>query len=469
MPLLLLLLATLLAITRPALAITPYVTYANDFVDPDYIAAAHYSSNLRGAQETIVQWADELSAYGPWSVTDKPVVAPSGDKHDYMSWAPYQWPDCSKMGNKTEMSPSDVSKKCAYVFRDGRVNPDRSTIQDSISFFNLSDAILYSAIASTFKFEDASLPALMAVNFLSAWFLDEDTAMNPNLNYAQMIRGPTGQMGAYMGILDVRGFTKIASGILIMRKTGNSAWTTEIDSQMVAWVEKYITWLETSSSGKTAARSSNNHGSYFVNQMAALKLIVDDVPAAKTLCQGYFDGIFKNQIKLEAARSRPYHYRNFNIAAMITNARLLKYADPTTDVWNSSGATIQRAMDFLMGTDARDTDEEDVTAEIYPNVAAVAAEYGDPEGKYVKFLRESGFPYAEDASFVWDQPLEGGEEYADGDGERDGAEGDGERKSGGADSSKAEVIAHPIESANSKSPLGEGPMSSTVRKGGAAS
>lgn len=52
--------------------------------------------------------------------------------------------------------------------------------------------------------------------------------------------------------------------------------------------------------------------------------------------------------------------------------------------------------------------ETNVTAEIYPNVAAVAATYGDPKGKYVQFLNSSGFPYAEDASFLWDQPLAGG-------------------------------------------------------------
>jgi hypothetical protein len=40
-------------------------------------------------------------------VTKKPVVAPSGDKHDYMSWAPYQWADCSSVKNTTALSLAD--------------------------------------------------------------------------------------------------------------------------------------------------------------------------------------------------------------------------------------------------------------------------------------------------------------------------------------------------------------------------
>jgi hypothetical protein len=97
-----------------------------------------------------------------------------------------------------------------------------------------------------------------------------------------------------------------------------------------------------------------------------------------------------------------------------TNARLLTYASPSSKPWNATanGATIQTTVDFLMGTSPSSTGEQDVTAEIYPNVAAIASVYGDPEGKYGKFLNLSGFPYADDATFLWDQPLAGGDTAA---------------------------------------------------------
>ncbi|KAJ7507000.1 chondroitin AC/alginate lyase [Mycena galericulata] len=404
----------LLLIAQLAAAVNNFTCYANDFVTPAH-AAGQYAINLGGAQDTIVAWAEEMNSYGPWTVTDKPILPPSGNKHDYMSWAPYQWPNCS--GNKTVLTLEQMWTTCPYVNRDGQVNPARNTIQDFQSFFNLSDAILYNALSHTFQNKTSSIYSQNIAKFINTWFLNADTSMNPNLNFAQMDGGPSGQKGTFTGILDLRGFAKIASGILILRKHGSADWTADIDSQMVAWSNEYINWLETAPTAKQAAAAKNNHGTFFVNQLAALKLIVNDTAGATTLGRGYFGGIYKNQIQsngeqpMEASRTRPYHYRNFNIAGMITNARLLKYADPTSNDWNTTtnhGATIQTALDFVMTVNPSTTSEKNVTEEIYPNVAAVAATYGDPQGKYVQFLNSSGFPYAEDASFLWDQPLAGG-------------------------------------------------------------
>ncbi|KAK7042641.1 chondroitin AC/alginate lyase [Favolaschia claudopus] len=394
-----------------AAAANPFTCYANDFVAPDRTVAP-YASKLAGAQDTIVAWADEMASYGPWSVTYKPVVAPSKDKHDYMSWAPYQWPDCSKVPNHNKLTQSQVWKTCPYVFRDGQVNPDRWLPNDFQSFFNLSDAVLYNAIASTFQNDSSSKYSQNAVKFINTYFLDPRTAINPNLNYAQMNRGPNGQHGEYTGILDLRAFAKIASGILILREHKNPDWTSDIDSKIIAWCKKYIEWLQTAPIAKQAASAKNNHGTFYVNQMMALKLIVNDKAGATKLGRKYFGGTFKGQMKsngdqpMEASRSHPYHYRNFNIAGMITNARLLKYADPTSDVWNttSNGATIKTAVDFLMTTESSASKESNVTAEIYPNVAAIMSIYGDPQKKYLNFLKSSGFPYTTDASYLWDQP-----------------------------------------------------------------
>ncbi|KAF7305632.1 Chondroitin AC/alginate lyase [Mycena chlorophos] len=409
-----------------AAATNPYVCYANDFVDPAYTVsnANNYASSLSGAQQTIVAWAEELNSHGPWSVTDKPVLAPSGDKHDYMSWAPYSWPDCSSVHNTTALSAAEIRKTCPYVTRDGDVNPDRDIPDDFQSFFNLSDAVLYNTIASTFSTSSASTYQANAVKFIQTWFIDNSTFMNPELTYAQMELGPTGQLGTFTGVLDLRGMVKIVSGILMLRQMKASAWTSDLDNAMVAWAKKYITWLQTASTAKQAAAATNNHGTFYAGQLTALQILVGDNSGANATARGYFGGIFNGQIAangdqpLEATRTRPYHYRNFNIAGMVTAARLLKYVDPSSNVWNSSskapGATIQKAVDFVMtvnpAKDADPGDESyaDVVAEIYPNIAAIASTYGDPTGSYVNFLVNSGFPYTDDAFFLWDQPLASG-------------------------------------------------------------
>lgn len=69
----------------------------------------------------------------------------------------------------------------------------------------------------------------------------------------------------------------------------------------------------------------SNHGSFYFNQIAALKILVGNNTGALESLGEYFNGIYKNQINadgeqpLEAERTRPYHYRTYNLAAMIVS------------------------------------------------------------------------------------------------------------------------------------------------------
>ena len=64
-----------------------------------------------------------------------------------------------------------------------------------------------------------------------------------------------------------------------------------------------------------------------VNQIAAMNILVGNADGARTALQGYFQNQFKDQIAasgeqpFEAVRTRPYHYRCFNLEAMIVSRR----------------------------------------------------------------------------------------------------------------------------------------------------
>jgi len=386
------------------------VSYANDFPDPDYIVAGSVPENTLLAQATIGDWARTLAGGGPWSVTTKAATAPSGDVHDYMSWAPYSWPDCSEVGNSTALPEEEVWTQCPYISRDGLFNPDvRSLINDIGSFGNMSDAVFYNALSwGINRNEEAS--GRKAAEFISAWFLDEETRMNPNLNYAQMIRGPNGRPGSSTGVLDLKGMTKVANAILIMRKAEAPFWTEEMDAQMIAWTHDYIGWLEASELALAEAATTNNHGTFYYNQLAACKLIVNDTPGALNATQAYFAQLFMDQITeggdqpLESARSRSFHYRAYNLAAIITNARIEMYADPASDVWErttAAGATIKDALDYAMAISAADTGEERYDEELYSSVAAVAAVYGDADGAYLAYMRKKDHAFYAQPHFLW--------------------------------------------------------------------
>ncbi|KAF9452091.1 chondroitin AC/alginate lyase [Macrolepiota fuliginosa MF-IS2] len=389
-----------------------FVSYANDFVSPDYIVNGNLGRNTFAAQATIVQWAKESAVGGPWSVTMKPFAAPTGDKHDYLSWSPYWWPDCSGVGNTTELAQEQIWTTCPYKNKDGLFNPDARLVDDVGNFQSVSDAVFYNSMA--WSLTQTPTFAESATQFIKTWFLDEATRMNPNLNYAQVIRGPNNAGGTHTGVLDLKCMAKIVSGILILRKTNSTAWTSEVNDGMNAWVTEYVHWLETANIAIQEALSTNNHGTFYYNQLAALKILLGDLPGAKNVTDTYFNTIYMGQIvkggeqPLEAARTRPYHYRAYNLAAMITNARLSQYADPQNPVWNKTtkeGATIKDALNFAMTISASASKEDNYTSELFPNIVAVASVYGDPDGKYVSFMKQAEPQFAAEADYLWDQPF----------------------------------------------------------------
>ena len=52
--------------------------------------------SIMAAYKALIKDADKALQFGPVSVMEKKNDPPSGDKHDYMSLAPYYWPDPSK-------------------------------------------------------------------------------------------------------------------------------------------------------------------------------------------------------------------------------------------------------------------------------------------------------------------------------------------------------------------------------------
>lgn len=63
------------------------------------------------------------------------------------------------------------------------------------------------------------------------------------------------------------------------------------------------------------------------------------------------------------------------------------------------GATIQTAVDYTMGVNPKGEDISD----IFPHVAAAAAAYGDPKGKYSAFLQKNAPNYKSQPFWFYDQ------------------------------------------------------------------
>ena len=129
---------------------------------------------------------------------------------------------------------------------------------------------------------------------------------------------------------------------------------------------------------------------------------MNDAASAVSQLEYFYTNTFPGQIAangdqpMESSRTRPYHYRAYNLAALVVNAEIGDYVGLSPSGWNrtaTSGATIFDAINFAIEQDPLSHNETDSITELNPIVAAVASRFGDPSGKYAAFLAKTDPQY----------------------------------------------------------------------------
>jgi len=271
-------------------------------------------------------------------VTEKSIVAPTGDKHDYVSMGPYWWPDPSK--------PDGLP----YIRKDGQRNPELEKL-DRLKIDKLSKGVRTLSYAYYFSGEEKY--AQKAVEFLKIWFLDSKTKMNPNLNYGQMIPGRNGGKGRAEGIIDVYSFVEMVDCIELL-KVSKAMKQKDYDG-LKQWFSEYLDWLLNSEIGKDEKSAQNNHGLAYDVQVTTYALFTGRKEIADDYIANFAqDRLFK-QIEpdgsqpRELARTIAMHYTIFNIEHSMDMMALAKTLG--VDLYSATsedGRSITKAIEFII-------------------------------------------------------------------------------------------------------------------------
>lgn len=287
------------------------------------------------AYKKLLKDADKALLQEPVSVMEKKHLPPSGDKHDYMSLAPYHWPDPSK--------PDGLP----YMRKDGQTNPEVKDYKDKEYMPRLCEQIYTLALAYYFSGDEKY--AAHATRLIETWFLHPATKMNPNLNFAQAIKGQNTGRGA--GMIDARHFVKVIDGIGLLRNSG--VWSKKNQEGMKNWFGEFLNWMETSPNGIDESDAPNNHGTYYDVLRTAIAMFTGDKEHAKKVVANALQRLDQQmdeegKFPKEMVRTIALHYNTFNLNAFYSLASMAEKLG--IDIWHhttASGATLQKSFNFL--------------------------------------------------------------------------------------------------------------------------
>ena len=271
-----------------------------------------------------------------FSIVNKDGTPPSGDKHDYMSQAPYYW----KNPNTASGFP--------YVRRDGERNPEISKYPDHATLDNMVDAVQTLALAYYFSNDEAY--AAKAAQLLRVYFLDAATKMNPNMQYAQAVPGES--TGRIYGVLESRGLTRVVDSIGLLQNS--KSWTKADQQGIENWFSSFLKWLTESKNGRGEGETVNNHGTLYDVQIVSYALFLGKNDLAKKILETAKQKRIAKQIEPdgrqphELERTKSWNYSTMNLEGLMWLAKLGESVG--VDLWNyqtPDGRGIRRAIDYL--------------------------------------------------------------------------------------------------------------------------
>ena len=289
------------------------------------------------AYNDLIKAANSEVGKAPNPVTNKTQTPPSGSKNDYLSLAPYWWPDPKK------------NDGLPWIWRDGQVNPmTRGNNTDLVRLRAFFSAMEILSLA--YYFSDDKKYADKTIELLNVWLVDSKTRVNPHARFAQGIPGRN--TGRQIGIIEWSNFSNVMIATQVLEDKGVLPATTK--TGVNKWLSEWSVWLRTSDFGKKEAAMGNNHGTKYDYQVLGLLLYEGKTADATKLANDFKTKRIAKQIQpdgkqpSELSRTKSVNYSTMNLKAMSEVALLARHVN--VDLWayrSSDGRSMRKAYDFL--------------------------------------------------------------------------------------------------------------------------
>jgi hypothetical protein len=171
--------------------------------------------------------------------------------------------------------------------------------------------------------------------------VDDATSMNPNLQFAQAIKGKFTGRGT--GIIDTLHLVEVARAASRLNLPATDL------AGVRKWFTAYTNWMNTHPYGIAERDALNNHGTCWVTQVAAFSELTGDAQLSAYCRDRFMTVLIPNQeaadgsFPQELRRTKPYGYSLFNLDAMAIIAQ-------TLGLWNwqmPDGRGMAKAMEYM--------------------------------------------------------------------------------------------------------------------------
>jgi hypothetical protein len=302
-------------------------------------------------RDRILKAANEFLNDQPITVTASQCPRSSGGLHDFYSEGDYWWPN-----------PKDPDGP--YIQKDGETNPE-NFVDHRHAMIRMS--IEVGSLVSAYKLTSDKKYADAAIKHLKAWFIDDATRMNPNLQYAQAIKGIS--KGRGIGVIDTVHLIEVARAAQILEQAGVLSGADL--AGVKKWFADYLEWMTTSKNGLEEMKAANNHGTCWVMQAAEFANFTGDQEKLAEFRKRFKEVLLPKQLARagdtfnpsgkkepqpapvgsfpqELRRTKPYGYSLFNADAMATLCQIL--STPEDNLWEfttKDGQNMHQAAEFL--------------------------------------------------------------------------------------------------------------------------